>query len=112
METTLIRIGKIATSKDIEVEISDVVQSSNLAVARLYADDSFGDEVVLLDKAMKTEQETGKFSVTETDEVQSLRIINGLDERVFIAGGSVIEGDSQNRMVLYPTMIPARAGVN
>jgi hypothetical protein len=104
-------IPKVATLEQVALELGDVMAVRNLAVARLYANNSYTDnKTVLLSKAIQTGNETGSFTVTESGEVRSLKIKSDLDTRVFVPAGVVIEGDSQNRMSLYSVMVPAHAG--
>ncbi|MBW2980465.1 hypothetical protein KY360_03550 [Candidatus Woesearchaeota archaeon] len=109
-------VPRIATIENVALELGDVVSVRNLAIAPLYGDSSFNDGAILIGEAIekaKTPGAEGKFTITESDEVQSLTIKNELGKRVFIAEGQVVEGDSQNRMAVYSTLIPAySSGIN
>jgi len=93
--------------KDWAIEIGDVRRHNSLAVARIYAKDKFSEEVTTIDKAIKTND----FSVDETGIIGTLKIVNRLDANVFIACGSLVEGASQNRYSLYPSLIMPHTSV-
>ena len=89
------------------ISIGDIRRHGSLAVARVYADDNFRENVLMLNEAMKNE----RFSVTETGTVGKLNIQNRLDERIFIVCGDLIEGASQNRYSIFPTLIMPNSNI-
>lgn len=83
------------------ITIGNIARCGSLAVAPIYAKDDFREEVVMIDKAMKE----GKFSVMESGTVGRLLVANGLDDKVFVACGALVEGASQNRYSVYPSLL-------
>ncbi len=83
------------------ITIGNIARCESLAVAPIYAKDDFREEVVMIDKAMKE----GKFSVMESGTVGRLLVANGLDDKVFVACGALVEGASQNRYSVYPSLL-------
>ncbi len=83
------------------VTIGKVERHKNLAVAPIYAQDSFLEEVLMLDKALQT----GSFTVTGS-EVNEMIVENNLDDKVLVVGGSTIEREGgQKRYSKFPTLI-------
>jgi len=83
------------------ISIGDIRRCGSLAVARIYADDNFRENVLMLNEAIKSES----FSVTETGTVKELYVENKLDNKVFIVCGDLVEGASQNRYSIFPTLV-------
>lgn len=88
-------------------QLGGVERYKNLALVRVFGDDIFRDDVLLLDEALQT----GQFTVSEATpmQVNTLEARSTLGKTVFIAGGMTVEGDTQNRAVQFPSLIPARS---
>lgn len=88
-------------------QLGEVERYKNLALVRIFGDDIFRDEVLVLDEALKT----GQFTVSEATpmQVNALEARSTLEKIVFIAGGMTVEGDTQNRAVQFPSLVPARS---
>lgn len=88
-------------------QLGEVERYKNLALVRVFGDDIFRDDVLLLDEALQT----GQFTVSEANpmRVGTLEARSTLGRTVFIAGGMTVEGDTQNRAVQFPSLIPARS---
>lgn len=83
------------------ISIGDVVRYNSLAVARVYANDEFMENVLMIDEAIRNDG----FSVTESGTVGRLTVDNKIDDKVFIACGALVEGASQNRYSLFPALV-------
>jgi len=108
-----VSLEKVAPLKNIKLEIGDIEIVQNLVIAPLYGDDSFKESALLVNEAIekaKQEETMGKFSVTESRNRDFLTINNELSDKIFIAEGQIVEGDSQNRMAVYSTLLPSHAG--
>ena len=90
------------------ITIGNIARCGSLAVAPVYASDDFREDVLMLDKAMESKD---KFGVKESGSVGKLYIINRLDDKVFIACGALVEGASQNRYSVYPSLIMPHSNV-
>jgi len=114
-------------ARPLELELGDVERCGNLNFVRVYGKDVFQRDLLTLDEAFQTEQrpdllaravsslqrkptEPRTFTSIESDRVERLLVYNGLDVEVFIAGGMIFEGKSQNRASQFPVIIPPRSG--
>jgi hypothetical protein len=83
------------------IAIGRVERHRNLATAPVYAQDSFLEEVLMLEKALRT----GSFSVTGS-EVNEMVVENNLDDKVLVVGGATIERkNGQKRYSKFPTLV-------
>jgi hypothetical protein len=83
------------------VTIGRVERHKNLAVAPIYAKDSFLEEILMLDRAL----ETGNFTITGST-VNKMDIINNLDDKVLVVGGATIERQGgQKRYSKFPCLV-------
>lgn len=85
------------------LDLGDIESCRNLCFVRLYGSDRVIG-LVTLDVALRG----GGVSIVESGRVDSLRVSSTLDSRVFIAGGMVVEGKSQNRAAQQPAILPPR----
>ncbi len=83
--------------------LGDVENHENLYFVRIFGDNKFDRDMLILDEALETKQ----FKATETGTVETLQLDNNLDKLVFIACGMIFEGATQNRAAQYPAMVPA-----
>ncbi|MEK6822199.1 MAG: DUF6569 family protein [Nanoarchaeota archaeon] len=89
------------------LDIGVVEHHENLSFVRVFGDDKAAQRFVTLNEAF----ESRRFTASETGVVAELDVQNGLDEMVFIAGGMIFEGASQNRAAQYPSIVCANSGV-
>jgi len=113
--------------RPLKLELGDVERCGNLNFVRVYGKDVLDRDLLTLDEAFQTEQrpdflaravsslqrrptEPKTFTSMESGHVDQLLVYNNLDLEVFIAGGMIFEGRSQNRASQFPVIIPPRSG--
>jgi hypothetical protein len=94
-----------------KVEVQEPVIYKNLAVSRIMGDDVYKiydeqnvKQIETVDDALKTRF----FSVSELDPAHQYRleVKNGLERKVFIPSGAILESEnSQNRAVAFPMLV-------
>jgi len=90
-----------------DVTVGQVARYRNLAVAPIYSDDFFMEEVLMLDKALQKEG----FTITGS-KVNVMEITNSLDEKVMVVGGATIEREEgQKRYAKFPALIMPHTSV-
>lgn len=83
----------------------------NLAFMKVYGENRFQEPIITVDQAFERSRTLSLgFQVRESGNQYRLLVRNELDDTVFIPGGSVIEGASQNRVVEYPTLLRPQTG--
>ena len=89
------------------LELGSVERFENIAVVPVFRDGGVRECRMTLDQAL----EKVGFTVTDHGPQYHVAIENGLENDVFIAGGTTLEGASQNRAAVYPGMVAAGSKV-